>query len=214
MFLNYNNNWHIDPLGRPTITAGNDHCFQFSSYRSSVRPTFQKLTKQSENNVRYWRDCRSGRVDHWWHLSCDILVFLSIKSIPLYEKFLYQKLTKLEVSSLQVFRIFAKYFNAYNNDRLLAVAWWLIFNSHRLLLYFFNYSEKVGKVLFFWAYFTPQWMLCSCTSRKRRASIVKRPRWSLAVWTSGFSWAPWCNWKAASARPLNDPGRVQSNSCL
>ena len=29
-------------------------------------PTFQ-----SENNVRYWQDCGSNRVDHWWHLSCN-----------------------------------------------------------------------------------------------------------------------------------------------
>ena len=30
-------------------------------------PTFQNLAKQlkqSENNVRYWRDSRTGRVDH------------------------------------------------------------------------------------------------------------------------------------------------------
>ena len=42
----------IDPLGRP----GRDHCF--CTCRPSV-PTFQKLAKRG-----------SGRVDHWWHLSC------------------------------------------------------------------------------------------------------------------------------------------------
>ena len=41
-------------------------------FRSSVRPHCSKSrkTKQSDNNVRYWGDCGSGRVDHWWHLSC------------------------------------------------------------------------------------------------------------------------------------------------
>ena len=41
--------------------------------RPSVRPHFSKSskTKQSENNVHCRRDCGSGRVDHWWHLSCS-----------------------------------------------------------------------------------------------------------------------------------------------
>ena len=42
----------IDPRGRPTVTAGSDHCF---SHKSSVRPSSLFKTKQlsSENNVRY-----------------------------------------------------------------------------------------------------------------------------------------------------------------
>ena len=40
----------------------------------SVRPHFSNLAKQ--NNVRYRRDCGSGRVDHWWHLSCCSFFFL------------------------------------------------------------------------------------------------------------------------------------------
>ena len=36
-----------------------------SSVRPSV-PIFHNLTKkQIDNNVLYWRDCGSGRVDHW-----------------------------------------------------------------------------------------------------------------------------------------------------
>ena len=54
----------FDPLGRPTVTAGRDNCF--STCCPSVRPHFSKSrkTKQSENNVRYWRVCRSGRGDN------------------------------------------------------------------------------------------------------------------------------------------------------
>ena len=55
----------IDPLDRPTISAGRNNCFR--TCRPSVRPPhFSKSgkIKQSENNVRYWRDCGSGRVDH------------------------------------------------------------------------------------------------------------------------------------------------------
>ena len=49
----------IDPLGRPSVTVGRDHCFH------TCRPShFSKSskTKQSENNVLY---CGVGRVDHW-----------------------------------------------------------------------------------------------------------------------------------------------------
>ena len=66
----------FDPLGRPTVTDGSDHCF--CSCSPYVRPHFSKSskTKQSENNVRYWRDCGSGRVDHWWHLpkNCSLVI--------------------------------------------------------------------------------------------------------------------------------------------
>ena len=31
-------------------------------------PLFKTKQVSSENNVRYWWDCGSGRVDHWWHL--------------------------------------------------------------------------------------------------------------------------------------------------
>ena len=42
------------------------HVFR-PSVRPSVRPHCSKSskTKQSENNVLYWQDCGSGRVDHW-----------------------------------------------------------------------------------------------------------------------------------------------------
>ena len=56
----------FDPLSRPTVTAGRDHCF--CTCRPYVRtgPHFSKSskTKQSENYVRYWRDCGSGLVDY------------------------------------------------------------------------------------------------------------------------------------------------------
>ena len=62
-----------DPRGRPTVMITiftHVVCLYFGP---SVRAHFSKSckTKQiaSENNVRYWHDCWSGRVDHWWHLS-------------------------------------------------------------------------------------------------------------------------------------------------
>ena len=53
----------------PTVTAGSDHLIW---HMLSVRTSTLSKTKQisSEANVRCWRDCGSGRVDHWWHLSC------------------------------------------------------------------------------------------------------------------------------------------------
>ena len=70
----------IDPQGRPPITASSDHCFH--TYCPSVRPsvpTFQNLAKQNKissgNNVHFWRDCGSGRVDHWWHDICLVYYY-------------------------------------------------------------------------------------------------------------------------------------------
>ena len=54
MLYSYNDVLKIDPPGRPTVTAGRDHCF--CTCRLSVA-TFQNLAKQSENNVCYWQDC-------------------------------------------------------------------------------------------------------------------------------------------------------------
>ena len=54
----------FDPLGQPKVTAGRNHCFRTCC--PFVRPQFSisRKTKQSENNVRYGRDCGSGRVDN------------------------------------------------------------------------------------------------------------------------------------------------------
>ena len=59
----------FDPLGEPKVTAGRDQCFRtcasVRTYAAYVRPTFQIYkNKTTENNVCYWRDYGSGRVDH------------------------------------------------------------------------------------------------------------------------------------------------------
>ena len=68
---------NIDPRGRPTVTTGSEHCFCTCHpfVHASVRPSPLFKTKQnsSENNVRCWLDCGSGRVDHLWHTSCSPL---------------------------------------------------------------------------------------------------------------------------------------------
>ena len=63
----------IDPHGRPTVTVGSDRWFHICC--PSVCPHFSKSSKtkqtySSENNVHYWPDWGSCRVDHWWRLSC------------------------------------------------------------------------------------------------------------------------------------------------
>ena len=79
--LIYNNCYSlIDPLDRPTIPAGSDHCFHkcLPSVHLSVRPHLSKSckTKQSssENSDPYCRECGYGRVDHWWHLFCTYFI--------------------------------------------------------------------------------------------------------------------------------------------
>ena len=52
-----------DPQSRLVVII----VLHMSSVRTSVRtsvPTFQNKTNFKRNNVRYWRDYRSGRVDH------------------------------------------------------------------------------------------------------------------------------------------------------
>ena len=54
----------IDPLDQPKVTAGRYHCFRTCC--PSVRPSTlfkSRKNKTTENNVRYWRDYGSGRVD-------------------------------------------------------------------------------------------------------------------------------------------------------
>ena len=74
----YKRKSHIDPLGRPTITAGSDHCF--FTFFLTVLSHFSKSSKtkqiSSANSVPYWRDCASGWVDH------DDICFDSFYFIP------------------------------------------------------------------------------------------------------------------------------------
>ena len=64
----------VDPLGRPTVTAGCDHSFRTCC---PFVPTFQNLAKQNTFPAKtvfttgVW-DCGSGRVDHLMTpLSCN-----------------------------------------------------------------------------------------------------------------------------------------------
>ena len=56
----------IVPRGRPTVTAGSDHCFPHSAFvRPYVRPsvpTFQNEGKQDKSSLPV--GLRAGRVDH------------------------------------------------------------------------------------------------------------------------------------------------------
>ena len=52
-----------NPQSRPVVIIVFAHVV-----RLYVRPSLFKTKQNSnESNVRYWRDCVSGRVDHWWH---------------------------------------------------------------------------------------------------------------------------------------------------
>ena len=59
---------YLDPLGRPTVTAGRDNCFRTCC--PSVRPGSPLFKSRKTKQQKTWRNCRSGRVDHWWLLSC------------------------------------------------------------------------------------------------------------------------------------------------
>ena len=84
----------VDPLGQPTVTAICDHCFHTCC--PSVRPHFSNLeNKTTENNVGYWRDYGSGRVDHWWHLSC--ITYFMTHHVGLFSDFLRHLLAKFSI---------------------------------------------------------------------------------------------------------------------
>ena len=61
-------------------------------------PYFSKSSKtkqiSSENNVHYWRNCGSGRVDHWWHLSC--FPYFKCKIVKLFLKLTHKFLSRWE----------------------------------------------------------------------------------------------------------------------
>ena len=65
-----------DPQSRPVVIIVFAHVV-----RSYVRPSPLFITKQNsnKNNVRYWRDCGSGRVDHWWHTCLVLFIFLYLE---------------------------------------------------------------------------------------------------------------------------------------
>ena len=61
--------------------AGRDNCFHTCCPSVLPSPLFKsKKTKQQKNNVRYWRDYGSGRVDNWWHLSCEVIMLLNMET--------------------------------------------------------------------------------------------------------------------------------------
>ena len=62
-----------DPQSRPVVITPS--LLKILQYKTKfTRKTMKSL---SENSDRYWRECRSGRVDHWWHtcLVCVVLFF-------------------------------------------------------------------------------------------------------------------------------------------
>ena len=72
-----------DPQSRPVVIIIFAHvvCSYVRQYvRQYVRPSPLFKTKHlySENNVRYWQNYGSGRVDHWWHLFCTNIYLSSI----------------------------------------------------------------------------------------------------------------------------------------
>ena len=59
---------YIDPLDRPTGTAGSD-LFSITSVSS-----FHNLVKRNKFQVKtMFASGGTGRGDHWWHLSCSFL---------------------------------------------------------------------------------------------------------------------------------------------
>ena len=98
------NNWNVsmwtDPLGRPTVRVGSDHCFRTCCLYVHFSKSSKTRQISSENNVHYWRDCGSSRVDHWFHLSCNLFVCILEGSIFNTPRFLVaqEQLTNLRLS--------------------------------------------------------------------------------------------------------------------
>ena len=72
--------------------------------RPSV-PTFQIWKNTTtENNVRYWRDYGSGRVDHWWHLFCSVYVYNTCVAETIIGSFNFSNMVKTFLSSFHIDR--------------------------------------------------------------------------------------------------------------
>ena len=71
----------IDPLGRPTVTAGSYHyfltCFLYVHPSKNFSKSHKTKQLSSEISDRYWRDWGSSRVDHWWHTCLVSIYFMS-----------------------------------------------------------------------------------------------------------------------------------------
>ena len=75
-----------------------------------VRPSFQNLAKQNKFQpcFRYWLDCGSGRVDHWWHMSFSsnisgfvLILYLSFCRSVNRDRCFYSKSRKKEITRLE-----------------------------------------------------------------------------------------------------------------
>ena len=75
--MHIRSNRYIDPLGQPKVTAGRDHCFSTCSpyVRTSVLTFKSRKTKQQKT---MFATGVTGRVDHWWHLSCAALYLSTV----------------------------------------------------------------------------------------------------------------------------------------
>ena len=84
------------------------------SVRPSV-PTFQNFAKQKlsgENSDRYWRDCGSDRVDHWWHtclvisrLTKDNAYSLRVTMTDEFDNYYESTYGEFKVDDLEDFRV-------------------------------------------------------------------------------------------------------------
>ena len=91
----------FDLLGWPTVTAGSNISFHTCVHPSV--PTFRNLAKQNKFQMKIMfttgdRDCGSGRVDHWWHLSCNYFVLSGIYGLRSYS-FLYLQQNVITVAA-------------------------------------------------------------------------------------------------------------------
>ena len=71
----------VDPLGRPTITAGNDPCFR--TCFPSVRPHFSNSSKTKQISIFFFqisnKSCEfkmthQATANRWWLFSCMVYV--------------------------------------------------------------------------------------------------------------------------------------------
>ena len=113
----------------------------------SVRPHFSKTrkTSPSENSDRYWRDCGSGQVDHWWHA---YLFSLFILKKPLFYSSINLKRVSLVIKAPEMsWHLFDIWNQAYAHAQF---QYYISANCVHLLRFFRHMSFRFRSLNYTW----------------------------------------------------------------
>ena len=126
-----------DPQSRPVVIIVFAHVV-----RPSVRrpPLFNTKQISSEIKVRYWRDCGSGWVDHWRHMSCLVSIYLRFLLLLIGIWFFLSSLTSAHSPPIFVLRCLFSRISHSGLPSIKKVGIFQKYKMYHLLLNFLKYG--------------------------------------------------------------------------